>query len=38
MNSEILSYITFVYFGAFFFYLLMMVMGKRAFGRIATTI
>ncbi len=38
MNSEILSYITFVYFGAFFFYLLMMVMGKAAFGRIATTI
>jgi cytochrome c-type biogenesis protein CcsB len=38
MNSLILSYITFVYFGAFFFYLLMMVMGKGIFGKIATTI
>jgi cytochrome c-type biogenesis protein CcsB len=38
MSSFILSYITFVYFGAFFFYLLMMVMGKGVFGRIATTI
>jgi cytochrome c-type biogenesis protein CcsB len=38
MNSIILSYITFVYFGAFFFYLLMMVMRKEIFGKIATTI
>jgi len=38
MSSLILSYITFVYFGAFFFYLLMMVMGKEVFGKIATTI
>jgi len=37
-NSLILSYITFVYFGAFFFYLLMMVMGKDFFGKIATGI
>jgi len=37
-NSLILSYITFVYFGAFVFYLLMMVIGKRFFGRIATGI
>lgn len=38
MNSLILSYITFIYFGAFSFYLLMMVMGKGIFGKIATTI
>ncbi|HDZ24747.1 MAG TPA: c-type cytochrome biogenesis protein CcsB [Desulfobacteraceae bacterium] len=38
MNSLILSYITFVYFAAFFFYLLMMVMGRSVFGKIATTI
>lgn len=38
MNSLILSYITFVYFAAFFFYLLMMVMGKKVFGKIATSI
>ncbi len=37
-NSLILSYITFVYFGAFVFYLLMMVIGKSFFGRIATGI
>ena len=37
-NSLILSYITFVYFGAFFFYLLMMVMGRAVFGKIATGI
>jgi cytochrome c-type biogenesis protein CcsB len=35
-NSLILSYITFVYFGAFVFYLIMMVTGKRFFGEIAT--
>jgi len=38
MNAMILSYITFVYFGAFVFYLLMMVMGKALFGRLATLI
>lgn len=36
LNSTILSYITFVYFGAFFFYLCMMIMGKSAFGKVAT--
>ena len=36
LNSVILSYITFVYFGAFVLYLLMMVMGKDFFGRLAT--
>ncbi len=36
LSSTILSYITFVYFAAFFFYLLMMVMGKEYFGRVAT--
>ncbi len=36
INSIILSYITFVYFGAFMLYLLMMVMGKEIFGRLAT--
>ncbi|RLB25765.1 MAG: c-type cytochrome biogenesis protein CcsB [Deltaproteobacteria bacterium] len=35
-NATILSYITFVYFAAFFFYLCMMIMGKAAFGRVAT--
>jgi cytochrome c-type biogenesis protein CcsB len=35
-SSEILSYITFVYFFSFLFYLLMMVMGKEIFGRLAT--
>lgn len=38
MSSIILSYITFLYFGAFLFYLLMMVMGKEIFGKIATVI
>lgn len=38
LNTVILSYITFVYFFSFFFYLLMMVMGKSALGRIATYI
>ncbi|MCD6560513.1 MAG: c-type cytochrome biogenesis protein CcsB [Deltaproteobacteria bacterium] len=36
LNSLILSYITFVYFGAFMLYLLMMVTGKDFFGRLAT--
>ncbi len=36
MNSTILSYITFVYFASFMLYLLMMVMGKEFFGRLAT--
>ena len=36
MNSIILSYITFVYFASFMLYLLMMVMGKEFFGRLAT--
>jgi len=38
LNSVILSYITFVYLGGFIFYLLMMVMGKAIFGRLATII
>lgn len=38
MNSLILSYITFVYFFSFFFYLLMMVMHREIFGRLATLI
>ncbi len=38
INSHILSYITFVYFFAFLSYLLMMVMGKEGFGRLATAI
>ncbi len=36
LSSTILSYITFVYFAAFFLYLLMMVMGKEYFGQVAT--
>jgi cytochrome c-type biogenesis protein CcsB len=36
LNSMILSYITFVYFFSFFLYLLMMVMHREIFGRIAT--
>jgi cytochrome c-type biogenesis protein CcsB len=36
LNSIILSYITFVYFGAFTFYLLMMITGRDMFGRLAT--
>ena len=36
LNSVILSYVTFFYFGAFTLYLLMMVMGKGLFGRLAT--
>ena len=35
-SSMILSYITFVYFSAFMLYLLMMVMGKDIFGRLAS--
>jgi len=38
LNSIILSYITFVYFFSFFFYLLMMVMHREIFGRMATVI
>ncbi|MBW1681344.1 MAG: c-type cytochrome biogenesis protein CcsB [Deltaproteobacteria bacterium] len=38
MNSMILSYITFVYFFSFLFYLLMMVMGKETLGRAGTWI
>jgi cytochrome c-type biogenesis protein CcsB len=36
INSVILSYITFVYFASFMLYLLMMVMGKEVFGRLAS--
>lgn len=36
LNSVILSYITFVYFGAFMLYLFMMVSGREIFGRMAT--
>jgi len=36
LNSIILSYITFIYFGAFMLYLLMMVIGKEFLGRLAT--
>jgi len=36
INTIILSYITFGYFGAFLFYLLLMFMGRTVFGRIAT--
>jgi cytochrome c-type biogenesis protein CcsB len=38
VNSIILSYITFVYFASFLLYLLMMVMGKELFGRLATVV
>ncbi|MGD8386666.1 MAG: c-type cytochrome biogenesis protein CcsB [Desulfobacteraceae bacterium] len=38
INSVILSYITFVYFIAFMGYLLMMVMGREIFGRVATVV
>ena len=38
INSIILSYITFVYFGAFMFYLFMMVNGRIVFGRLATVV
>ena len=36
LNSIMLSYITFVYFGAFILYLLMMVFGREILGRVAT--
>lgn len=36
INSVILSYTTFVYFASFILYLLMMVMGKEAVGRLAS--
>lgn len=36
LNSTILSYITFVYFGVFFLYLLMMLFGREILGRAAT--
>jgi cytochrome c-type biogenesis protein CcsB len=35
-NVDILSYITFIYFASFMFYLLMMVMGKEIFSLLAT--
>jgi cytochrome c-type biogenesis protein CcsB len=38
LDSIILSYITFVYFVSFMLYLLMMVMGKEFFGRVATVV
>ena len=38
LNSVILSHITFVYFASFMLYLLMMVMGREIFGRIATIV
>ncbi len=36
LNTTILSYITFVYFIAFFFYLCMMILGKPSLGKAAT--
>ena len=36
LSSIILSYVTFVYFAAFTLYLMMMVMGKSIYGRLAT--
>jgi cytochrome c-type biogenesis protein CcsB len=38
INSVILGYITFIYFGSFLLYLFMMVMGKERFGRVATLV
>ena len=38
LSSLILSYITFIYFLSFLFYLLMMVLGKKALGQTATSI
>ncbi|MCD4717217.1 MAG: c-type cytochrome biogenesis protein CcsB [Desulfobacterales bacterium] len=38
INSLILSYITFVYFGSFMLYLFMMVNGRDIFGRLATIV
>ena len=37
-NTIILSYVIYIYFGAFMCYLLMMVMGKDVLGRVATWI
>lgn len=36
VNTEILKYVTYIYFLSFMLYLLMMVMGKEVLGRIAT--
>ncbi len=38
INAVILSYVTFIYFISFTAYLLMMVMGRAFFGRIATAV
>jgi cytochrome c-type biogenesis protein CcsB len=38
INSIILSYITFVYFGSFMLYLFMMVNGRDIFGRLASIV
>jgi cytochrome c-type biogenesis protein CcsB len=38
INAVILNYVTFVYFASFMLYLLMMVMGKEVFGRLATVV
>ena len=38
INAVVLSYITFVYFASFMLYLLMMVMVKEIFGRLATIV
>jgi len=38
VSSDILSYITFVYFASFMLYLCMMVMGREGFGRLATVV
>jgi len=38
INSVILNYITFIYFVSFMLYLLMMVIGKEFFGRLATIV
>ncbi|MBW1731258.1 MAG: c-type cytochrome biogenesis protein CcsB [Deltaproteobacteria bacterium] len=38
INTTILSYVTFVYFAAFLFYLCMMIMNKETFGRLASII
>lgn len=38
LHSQILSVITFVYFGAFVCYLLMMVMGREALGKLGTAL
>ena len=38
INSVILNYITFIYFASFMLYLLMMIIGKGFFGRLATIV